>query len=117
MEAERDVVPVAEEYKVSVPQIQTVLKTDRDLIDKSVKGFVSFIRSYNEHELCYLFQLKDLDVGEVANTFGLFYFPKMKELRTRDIHSFQGAGPDFDIHSVPYIDKNKGKQKLAAREE
>lgn len=104
------------ERVMKVSEVQDVLKTDKDLIDKSVRAYVSYIRYYNEHELTYLFQLKELNVGEVANAFGLFFVPKMKELKGTDTSCFRGADQKVDMNSIEYIDKNKKKQKEAAKE-
>ena len=107
---------------ITVQTIQEILKTDKDLVDKSVKAYVSYIRYYNEHELSYLFQLKRLDAGDVANGFGLFYIPTMRELKGKDFGSFKGKpeekeGGKFDVNTIPYKDKNKEKQKAIVVEE
>lgn len=54
---------------------------DRDIYEKGLKAFVSWIRSYKEHQASYIFQLKKLDMGSVARSFGLLRLPKMPELK------------------------------------
>jgi ATP-dependent RNA helicase DDX55/SPB4 len=105
------------EKRLDVEDIRGILKTDKDLIDKSVKAYVSYIRYYNEHELSYLFQLKNLDIGDTANAFGLFYIPTMKELRGKDISSFKKSIEQININAIPYKDKNKEKQRDIINEE
>jgi len=105
------------EKKLDVEDIRAILKTDKDLVDKSVKGYVSYIRYYNEHELSYLFQFKNLDIGDVANAFGLFYIPTMKELKGKDISSFKSSIEKVNVNAIPYKDKNKEKQKGIINEE
>ncbi|KAG6665945.1 hypothetical protein CIPAW_02G195900 [Carya illinoinensis] len=41
-----------------VPQIQSAAKKDRDVMDKGVKAFVSYIRAYKEHHCSYIFRWK-----------------------------------------------------------
>ncbi len=41
-----------------------MFKNDRDLIEKSKKAFVSFVRSYKEHDLKFIFQFSKLDLGK-----------------------------------------------------
>lgn len=90
---------------------------DHDLVDKSIKAFVSYIRYYNEHELSYLFQVKNLDVGDAANAFGLFYIPTMRELKGKSFENFKGKVEGLKITDIPYKDKNKEKQKAIINEE
>lgn len=53
-------------------QLIKLNKSDRDLYEKSIKAFVSWVRSYNEHQASFIFNLKNLDLGKVAKSFGLF---------------------------------------------
>lgn len=69
-----------------LPHLRDVLLTDRDLHDRSLKAFVSFLRAYSKHEASYIFRLKDLDLGGVAENFGLLRMPggpEVKEWRKR----------------------------------
>ncbi|PIA59544.1 hypothetical protein AQUCO_00400438v1 [Aquilegia coerulea] len=40
-----------------VPQIRSAAKKDRDVMEKGVKAFVSFVRAYKEHHCSYIFRL------------------------------------------------------------
>lgn len=53
-------------------QILSINKTDRDVYEKSIKAFVSWVRSYHEHQASFIFNLKNVDLGLVAKAFGLF---------------------------------------------
>lgn len=55
-----------------------IMLTDRDYVEKSKKAFVSFIRSYKEHELKYIFEFKNLDIGYTARSFFLLRIPRIK---------------------------------------
>ena len=88
---------------------QHMLK-DRDLIDKAQNAFVSFIRYYKEHRLQFIFSSTSLEIGQVANSFALFSIPRVKEILGKSIKGFEGE--KIDLAAVPYIDKNKEKQKM-----
>ncbi|KAG0150811.1 hypothetical protein CROQUDRAFT_37749 [Cronartium quercuum f. sp. fusiforme G11] len=86
-------------------RIKAIVKTDRDLHDRAINAFVSYIRFYSKHEASYIFQLKHLDLLQLGfEGFGLIRLPKMPELK-----NYQGKdGPltpegflrnmtDFDV--------------------
>jgi ATP-dependent RNA helicase DDX55/SPB4 len=54
---------------------------DRDIYEKSIKAFVSWVRAYKEHQASYIFQIKQVNLGSVARSFGLLKLPKMPELQ------------------------------------
>ncbi len=57
---------------VSLDDLVKLNKMDRDLYEKSIKAFVSWVRSYNEHQANFIFNIKNIDLGRVAKAFGLF---------------------------------------------
>lgn len=46
-----------------------------------MKAFVSFIRAYSKHEASYIFRVKDLDLGGVAENLGLLRMPGGPEVK------------------------------------
>ena len=54
---------------------------DRDLYIKSIRAFVSFLRSYQEHQLKYIFAFAKLDLKSAMSAFFLMQQPKCPELR------------------------------------
>jgi ATP-dependent RNA helicase DDX55/SPB4 len=104
--------------------IKKITETDRDLLDKSIRAFVTYIRAYTEHQCQYIFRLKELDIGNLANSFGLLRLPKMKEIKKipRPLQdTFRASSVDPD--TVPYKEKAREKQrkekmkKLAAEQQ
>ena len=77
------------------------------MIEKSKKGFISYVRSYKEHDLQYIFEFKNLDIGNVANSYFLFRLPRIKEILGKKIQNFVQS--DQDINSVEFQDKNQEK--------
>ena len=56
-------------------------ETDRDVLDKAMRAFVSHVRGYKEHQCTFIFQLADLDLNHLARMYGLLRLPVMKEVR------------------------------------
>lgn len=46
-----------------LPLARQAAGKDRDLFEKGKQAFVSFVRSYKEHQCSYIFQLKKLNLG------------------------------------------------------
>jgi len=66
----------------TLEEIRGAAAADRDMYEKGLLAFVSFVRGYKEHQLSYIFQLKDMDLGQAAMGFGLLHLPSMPEFRT-----------------------------------
>ncbi|KAF4739079.1 ATP-dependent RNA helicase ddx55, partial [Perkinsus olseni] len=77
----------------------------------AVAAFVSFVRGYSEHELSFVFNIKELDLGDVATSFSLLRLPRVKEIMGRQIENFMQSEVPPD--SVAYSDATKE----AARQE
>ncbi|KAI8587585.1 DEAD-domain-containing protein [Geranomyces variabilis] len=88
--------------------------SDRDVYEKSTKAFVSWVRSYGEHQASSIFRFKDVDVGAVAMAFGLLQLPKMPELKGKKDIAFVPANVAVD--SIKYKDKARERQRVAKAE-
>ncbi|KAK4047571.1 ATP-dependent rRNA helicase spb4 [Microbotryomycetes sp. JL201] len=89
-------------------ELHAIVLKDRDLFEKGMKAFVSFVKAYSKHEASYIFQLKELDLGAVATSYGLLKMPKMPELKDRRI-MFQEVEVDWDKYA--YADRTREKQR------
>ena len=85
-------------------------------MERSTRGFVSFIQYYAKHECQVIFRLKgfinfllkrfhdffdsDLDFGALATGFALLRMPKMPELRKVEVKGFEPV--DIDINTIKY---------------
>jgi len=85
-----------------------MVETDRNLMLKSSKAWLSFVRAYQEHQLPYIFPFKELDLGELATGFCMLRIPRIKEILGRRIKNFEQS----HVHpaSVPF--KNKKQERL-----
>ena len=59
--------------------------------------------------IVFSFDFLELDIGKLANGFGLLQLPKMPELKGKVIDGFRKA--DVDLTKIPYLDKAREKQR------
>ncbi|CAE7219483.1 unnamed protein product [Rhizoctonia solani] len=102
--------PLDSDATVLFQSIQGTIQKDRDVYDKSMKAFVSFVQAYSKHEASYIFRIKDLDLIGVAKAFGLIRLPKMPELTSRE----GWTDLDIDWDTIPYLDKTREAQRQLA---
>eukprot|EP00804_Cyclotella_cryptica_P023594 CCRYP_011938-RC/>CCRYP_011938-RC protein AED:0.14 eAED:0.14 QI:0/0.33/0.25/1/0.33/0.25/4/1048/513 len=102
-----------------LPKIRKMVLRDRDILEKGTKAYTSYIRAYKEHQCGFIFRFASLDLGVLATSFSLLRLPKMPELRDKlGKLNFQAAGPEINIHAIPFIDKHReaARQKRLAAE-
>eukprot|EP00116_Pleurobrachia_bachei_P001306 sb/3461568/ len=90
-------------------KVRKMLMHDRDLFEKSVRAFVSFIQFYTKHSSKAIFILKELDVGGVIESYALLEVPKVPELKGRGVEVKCGT---VDTSGIPYKDKVREKIRL-----
>ncbi|KAL3758780.1 hypothetical protein ACHAWU_006422 [Discostella pseudostelligera] len=90
-----------------LPTIRNYVLKDRDILEKGTKAYTSYIRAYKEHHCNFVFRFASLDLGLLATSFSLLRLPKMPELRDKQLPNFTPAGPEINIHSIPFKDKTR----------
>ncbi|KAG5513267.1 hypothetical protein PMAC_001637 [Pneumocystis sp. 'macacae'] len=93
-----------EEIFSLVSEIRNIVKKDRDLYEKGLKAFVSYVRAYSKHQAHFIFRVKDLDFSGIAYSFGLLHLPKMPELKNLAL-DFEEEIVDKD--KLAYANKEK----------
>lgn len=95
-----------------IPLIRSAARLDRDVMEKGVKAFVSFVRAYKEHHCSYIFRWKELEIGKLAMGYGLLQIPLMKEIKHHSL-SVDGFSPvdGIDVAEIKYKDKHREKQR------
>ncbi|KAJ4969690.1 hypothetical protein NE237_002789 [Protea cynaroides] len=95
-----------------VPQIRAAAKRDRDVMEKGLKAFVSYIRAYKEHHCSYIFRWKELEIGKLAMGCGLLQIPSMPEVKRHSL-SIEGftAAEDIDLAEIKFKDGSREKQR------
>lgn len=90
-------------------KVRALNKTDRAVFDKSNRAFVSYIQSYSKHECNMLLKIKELDLGGVAESYGLLRMPRMPELKHHHVTNFK---PDpIDVNTIKYADKGRETER------
>ncbi|KAL5227405.1 hypothetical protein ABZP36_015670 [Zizania latifolia] len=95
-----------------VPHIRTAAKEDRNVMEKGLTAFVSFVRAYKEHHCSYIFSWKELEIGTLAMEYGLLQIPYMPEVKHYSL-SLEGFTPvtGIDVRQIKYKDKVREKQR------
>ncbi|CAK1552388.1 unnamed protein product [Leptosia nina] len=91
--------------------------SDRGILDKGMRAFVSHIRAYSKHECNILLQLKELPLGHIATSYGLLKLPLMPEIKEEHKTQFIGPNEKIDFNSIPYKDKQKEASRLQKLQE
>lgn len=97
-----------DEIEDVLPRVKALVLGDRDVLEKGTKAYISFVRSYKEHQCQFIFRFKELDLGAVARGFALLKLPKINELRNVRI-SFEKA--DVSTKEIKFKDKAREKER------
>lgn len=93
-------------------KIRSRVLQDRDMFDKAVKAFVSFIRAYSKHEASFIFRVKDLDLVGVARSFALLRLPRCPELKGVDVKNAGWVDAELDWDTYGYKDKKREAKRI-----
>ncbi|KAK0634862.1 P-loop containing nucleoside triphosphate hydrolase protein [Bombardia bombarda] len=83
--------------------IRAQAQVDREVFQLAQRAFVSWARSYIEHQASSIFRIADLDWLDLARGWGLVELPKMPELKRLDVDRSLGLGIDTEL--IPFKDK------------
>lgn len=95
-----------------VPEIRTAAKKDRNVMEKGLRAFVSYVRAYKEHHCSYIFRFKELEIGRLGMGFGLLKLPSIPDVKHHSI-STEGFIPEQNINleDIKFKDKSRQKQR------
>lgn len=110
------------EEVVGVPsRLRAAAERDREVLEKAVQAFVSYVRAYKEHQLNFIFRLAELDFGAVGNALGVLQMPHMPDLKRLPKQCLESFRPsEVPPESVAFRDRGREKQRqknLAAKAE
>ena len=101
------------------PRLRKAAEEDREVLEKAVQAFVSYVRAYKEHHLNFIFRLAELDVGGVGNALGVLQLPHMPDLKRLPKTCLLSFRPSAVAPgSVAFRDRGREKQRqrnLASR--
>ena len=90
-------------------------ETNREVMEKGTRAFVSYMRGYKEHHCRFIFRHKELQLARLAKAMGLLRLPRMKEIRKAPRTATAGfVESAVDPDTVPYAEKAREKQRRAA---
>jgi ATP-dependent RNA helicase DDX55/SPB4 len=91
-------------------KVKEINISDKWIYEKAVKAFVSYVRFYQEHDLKYIFDLKLLDIGNLANSFQLLRLPRLKEILGKKVENFEQDSSVNPNKDLVYKNDNIAKQ-------
>ena len=82
---------------------------------RATAAFVSFVRAYQEHKLKFIFSWKEVEIGHIAQSFGVLRIPRVKEILGKKIEHFERSHVSPD--SVAFEDPKKEQERLLQEDE
>ena len=76
--------------------------TDRAFFNRSEWAFIAFMGALKERNLQFVFAISKVNIGLLANSFGLLKLPRVKEIRGKMIADFQTHKMDY--FTIPFPD-------------
>lgn len=93
-------------------KIRKMASKEREIYQKGLRAFVSFMQSYQKHKCSIILQFKELDICKLAYGFGLLHLPKMPELK--DLDTSQFSPMSVNTEQIRFQDKRREKQRQEA---
>ncbi|MCD9640682.1 DEAD-box ATP-dependent RNA helicase 18 [Datura stramonium] len=95
-----------------IDEIRSAAKKDRDVMEKGLRAFVSYIRAYKEHQCSYILRWKELEIGKLGMGYGLLQLPSVPDVKHHSL-STKGftAVEDINLEEIKYKDKSREKQR------
>ncbi|XP_059301877.1 DEAD-box ATP-dependent RNA helicase 18 isoform X1 [Lycium ferocissimum] len=102
----------ASEAPAIIDEIRSAAKKDRDVLEKGLRAFVSYIRAYKEHNCSYILRWKELEIGKLGMGYGLLQLPAVPDVKHHSL-SLKGFTPveDINLEEIKYKDKSREKQR------
>jgi ATP-dependent RNA helicase DDX55/SPB4 len=91
-------------------ELKTIILADREGYEKAQSAFVGYVRYYKEQHLNFIFEFKHLDLGFLAQGFGLLRIPRIQEIIGKHIENFTQS--DIDPDTISYNDSKKEANRL-----
>ncbi|KAG9142761.1 hypothetical protein Leryth_005507 [Lithospermum erythrorhizon] len=95
-----------------IPEIRSAALRDRDVMEKGLKAFVSYIRAYKKHDCDHILSWKKLEIGKLGMGYGLLRLPSMPDVKRRSL-STMGFIPvtNVNLDEIKFRDKSREKQR------
>lgn len=96
-----------------LPLVRRMVYADRDVLEKGTRAFISFLRSYKEHQCNFIFRFEALDLAAVARAFVIQRLPKMTELTSAKLYQVYEQASEAEVRAIKFKDKQREKQRVA----
>jgi len=94
-----------------MPSLRALALQDRDILEKGIKAFVSYVRGYKEHQCKYIFRIQDLEFGDLAYACALLQLPRMPEVRKLGGKANGFTPSEENPNDVKFLDKARQKAR------
>ena len=113
---ENPVIEVTEEEVERISKrICAQAQSDREIFQLAQRAFVSWTRSYIEHQATSIFRVSELNWVDLAKGWGVVELPKMPELKGLDID--RSLGKEVDTETIAFKDKEREKKRQVELEQ
>lgn len=96
----------------TLKKAKKLVETDRTVMMRATRAFMTFVRAYKEHQLNYIFAFGSLDLGSLATSFCLLRLPRIKEILGKRIEHFEQSA--VKPSTVPFTNKKQEQRRLEA---
>ncbi|KAJ8545574.1 hypothetical protein K7X08_018157 [Anisodus acutangulus] len=84
-------------------KIRLAAKKDRDVMEKGLRAFVSYIRAYKEHHCSYILRWKELEIGKLGMGYGLLQLPNVPDVKHHSLSTKEfTAVEDINLDEIKY---------------
>lgn len=100
-----------------LPEIKKLEMKDRDILEKGTRAYIAHVRAYKEHHCAFIFRIRSLDLGLLAQAYCLLQLPKMQEMRKSfNKLNFYAAPANVEIKFIPFLDKAREEARITKYE-
>ena len=98
---------------VNKETLKKVIQSDRDIFEKGEEALKSFVRSYKEHQLSYIFKFDKLRFDQLLEAYCVLKRPTIREIKQQMEKIVLPFAKDIiDPDAIPYKDVRREKSRL-----
>ncbi|KAG2386720.1 hypothetical protein C9374_002464 [Naegleria lovaniensis] len=93
--------------------LKNIILSDRDIFEKGEEALKSFVRSYKEHQLTYIFKFDKLRFDQLLEAYCVLKRPTIREIKQQMEKIVLPFAKDIaDPDTIPYKDVRREKSRL-----
>ncbi|PVV05336.1 hypothetical protein BB560_000141 [Smittium megazygosporum] len=90
-----------------IENLRKMISKDREIYEKGLVAFVSFVKSYQKHEASFIFSLKKLDLQKCAYGYALLHMPELRDLKEQTFVNYE-----VNLDKIPFTEKKREKIRI-----